>query len=75
MKPKQTKKMAYRHYISKTKMTTQRKNNLYTIVQVIVLWYGPSWFHIKTKPELCHSTEHVLTGVKAMALLTNPHKP
>jgi hypothetical protein len=60
---------ACRLYISKTNMSTQMKKNLHTIVQFIVLCYGPSWFHIKTKPKLPHSSEHVLTAVKAMAML------
>ena len=33
------------------------------MVQFIMLCYGPGWFHIKTKPNLIHSPDHVLTSV------------
>ena len=60
---------ACRLYISQTKLSPLLKKNLFTIVQFMVLCYGPSWFHIKTKPNLYHSPEHVLTAVKSMRKL------
>jgi hypothetical protein len=60
---------ACRLYISQPKLTPLLKKNLFQFVQFIVLCYGPSWFHIKTKPNLKHAPEHVLTAVKSMSKL------
>ena len=52
-----------RLYISKVRLSPKLKSDLFQVVQFIMLCYGPGWFHIKTKPNLIHSPEHVLTSV------------
>ena len=52
-----------RLFISKVRLSAKLKSDLFQVVQFIMLCYGPGWFHIKTKPNLIHSPEHVLTSV------------
>ena len=53
-----------RLYISKVRLPSKLKSDLFQVVQFIILCYGPGWFHIKTRPNLKHSPEHVLTSLK-----------
>ena len=52
-----------RLFISKVRLSPKLKSDLFQVVQFIMLCYGPGWFHIKTKPNLIHSPEHVLISV------------
>ena len=52
-----------RLFISKVRLSSKLKSDLFQLVQYIMLCYGPGWFHIKTKPNLIHSPDHVLTSV------------
>ena len=44
-------------------LSPKLKSDLFQVVQFIMLCYGPGWFRIKTKPNLIHSPDHVLTSV------------
>ena len=52
-----------RLFISKVRLSQKLKSDLFQVVQFIMLCYGPGWFQIKTKPNLIHSPDHVLTSV------------
>ena len=52
-----------RLYISQVRLSSKLKSDLFQVTQFILLCYGPGWFHIKSKPSLIHSPEHVLTSV------------
>ena len=52
-----------RLFISKVRLSPKLKSDLFQLVQFIMLCYGPGWFHIKMKPNLIHSPDHILTSV------------